>query len=82
MKYDLPDPLQYLYYPWRADRWRDHCKKIVCNYWEKQFLLKVNSMDSLQYVDIENISIGIPMRVWQMAGLCSEEVKWLQLYTG
>ena len=75
IKYDLPDPLQYLQYPWRADRWKDHCKKIVYDYWEKQFLLKIKSMDSLQYVDIENISVGIPMRVWQMAGLCSEEVK-------
>jgi hypothetical protein len=24
LKYSLPDPLQYLQHPWRADRWRQH----------------------------------------------------------
>ena len=75
LKYDLPDPLQYLEYPWRADRWRDHCKKTVTNFWEKQLLTKVESMESLQFVDTSNLSLGIPMRVWQMAGLCSNSVK-------
>ena len=51
LKYDLPDPLQYLQNPWRADRWRDHCKKIVSDYWETQFLIKVRSMESLKFLD-------------------------------
>ena len=75
LKYDLPDPLQYLQNPRRADRWRDHCKKIVSDYWETQFLIKVRSMESLKFLDTANIGMGIPMRVWQMAGLCSDEVK-------
>ena len=29
LKYGLPDPLPYLQHPWRADRWRAHCKRIV-----------------------------------------------------
>jgi hypothetical protein len=32
LKYDLPDPLQYMLHPWRQDRWRTHCKKVVENH--------------------------------------------------
>jgi hypothetical protein len=72
-KYGLPDPLQYMQYPWRPDRWRDHCKRTVRDYWEKQLLQTVG--DSLRYMDMEYASLQIPMRVWQMAGLCSDSVR-------
>ena len=75
LKYRLPDPLQYLEYPWRADRWRSHCKQIVTDYWEKELLLVVEASDTLKYVDTECASLSVPMRVWQMAGLCSDSVR-------
>ena len=73
LKYGLPDPLNYMQYPWRPDRWRDHCKRVVKDYWEKQLLQKVG--DSLRYMDLDYASLQIPMRVWQMAGLCSDSVR-------
>ena len=71
LKYGLPDPLQYLEHPWRPDRSRDHCKLTVRYYWENEFLKVVQASDTLKYVDTEYASVFVPMRVWQMAGLCS-----------
>jgi hypothetical protein len=75
LKYGLPDPLQYFEHPWRPDRWRDHCKKTVRNYWETDLLQVVQASDTLKYVDIEYASVSVPMRLWQMAGLCSISVR-------
>ena len=75
LKYGLPDPLQYLQHPWRADRWRQHCKRIVQDYWETQLIQVVKSSETLQYVDTEAASLSIPMRGWQLAGLCSVQVR-------
>ena len=75
LKYGLPDPLAYLKYPWRPDRWRDHCKKVVIDYWETELLQVVKTSDTLKYVDTEYLSLAIPMRVWQMAGLNSISVR-------
>ena len=72
-KYGLPDPLQYMQYPWRPDRRRDHCKRTVKDYWEKQLLQTVGN--SLRYMDMDYASLQIPMRLWQMAGLCSDSVR-------
>ena len=75
LKYGLPDPLQYLQYPWRADRWRQHCKATVQRYWEERYKPIVTNAQSLQFVDTESASLSIPMRGWQMAGLCSVSVR-------
>ena len=75
LKYGLPDPLAYLKHPWRPDRWRAHCKKSVQNYWENELLNDVKNSETLKYVDVEYASLSIPMRVWQMAGLCSVSVR-------
>ena len=74
-KYGLPDPLQFLQHPWRPDRWRDHCKKTVISYWEKELLQVVTNTPSLQYIDTEALSLSIPMRGWQLAGLNSVSVR-------
>ena len=73
LQYGLPDPLQYMENPWRPDRWREHCKRTVTNYWETQLLETTGN--SLKYMDLDYASLQIPMRVWQMAGLCSENVR-------
>ena len=73
LKYGLPDPLQYMENPWRPDRWREHCKRTVISYWETQ--LHQTTANSLKYMDFNYASLQIPMRVWQMAGLCSENVR-------
>ena len=75
LKYSLPDPLQYLQHPWRPDRWREHCKKTVQDYWEKELLQVVVDTPILKYVDTESASLSIPMRGWQLAGLCSISVR-------
>ena len=75
LKYGLPDPLQYLQNPWRADRWRQHCKKKVQDYWELELIQVVETSQTLQYVDTESASLSIPMRGWQLAGLCAVSVK-------
>ena len=75
LKYGLPDPLEYFQYPWRPDRWRAMCKQTVQKYWEKEFIQVVENSEILRYVDTEYASLSIPMRVWQMAGLCSDSVR-------
>ena len=75
LQYNLPDPLQYMQHPWRADRWRTHCRKTVQDYWEKKLLNIVSETPSLQYIDTETASLSIPMRGWQLAGLCSNSVR-------
>ena len=72
--YGLPDPLLYLQNPWRPDRWRNHCKKIVVGYWETMFIRTVEDTPTLQYMDTSVASLTIPMRGWQLAGLCSTKV--------
>ena len=71
LKYGLPDPLQYLGYPWRPDRWREFCKRTVSDYWENHLLKIIENMESMKYVDKSYASVRIPMRIWQLAGLCS-----------
>ena len=34
LRYDLPDPLQIMMYPWRPDRWRMYCKEKIILFWE------------------------------------------------
>ena len=75
LQYGLPDPLQYLQKPWRSDRWRAHCKKTVHEYWDKKLIETVESSTTLKYVDTSYVTTLHPMRVWQMAGLCSDSVK-------
>ena len=43
------------------------------DYWEKQLLQTVGN--SLRYMDMDYASLQIPMRLWQMAGLCSDSVR-------
>ena len=38
LQYNLPDPLQYLQYPWRPDRWRAHCKQVVQKFWDRKLI--------------------------------------------
>ena len=73
--YGLPDPLTYLQNPWRADRWREHCKKVVTSYWENKLINIVKETPTLQYVDTSSLSLSIPMRGWQLAGLNSVNVR-------
>ena len=84
-KYGLPDPLSYLQYPWRPDRWRKHCKQIVGKHWEQILKDTARQKDSLEYFDIDSSSIFKPTQNWALAGLDSLEVKmativnWMQL---
>ena len=75
LKYGLPDPLPYLQHPWRADRWRAHCKRTVQDHWDKKLIDEVKTSPTLKYIDTNYVTTKLPMRVWQMAGLCSNSVK-------
>ena len=75
MQYNLPDPLQYLQYPWRADRWRSHCKRVVESNWNDKLIAIVQDTPSLCYMDTNYVSTTVPMRLWQLAGLCSDSVR-------
>ena len=57
-----------------TDRWRAHCKKVVEDYWDKE-LIQAAETTTLKYLDTDYASTRIPMRIWQMAGLCSDSVK-------
>ena len=85
IKYDLPDPLDYMANPWRADRWRGHCTDIVRKHWELKLKLEAAALDSLQYLDVQSLNLNTPMVTWRKADLHSEDTKqatvstWMQL---
>ena len=73
-KYGLPDPLQYLEYPWRPDRWREHCKEIIFAHWETILKDDAKERPSLELFDVNDLSISKPHRLWEAAGRTSAEV--------
>ena len=75
LKYNLPDPLQYLQHPWRPDRWRAHCKQVVQTFWDRKLIGIVKDMPTLSYMDSDYVTTSVPMRLWQLAGLCSDSVR-------
>ena len=74
-EYGLPDPLQYLQYPWRPDRWRSHCQQVIGNHWEKKLKAEQAPKSSSCYLDLDSMSTTTPMRIWQQAGLNSAAAK-------
>ena len=79
-QYGLPDPLQYMQHPWRADRWREHCRKRITVYWEEKLKSELfneegDEKTSSLFVDIDNLSLTSPMRIWQQAAMDSNSVK-------
>ena len=74
-EYGLPDPLQYLEFPWRSDRWRMHCRTAVSEHWDNKLKSEAEPRTSSEYVDLDSLSTTTPMRVWQQAGLSSLQVK-------
>ena len=74
-KYGLPDPLQYCEHPWRADRWRSHCRTVISEYWNKMLRFEAGQKSSSQYADLTSLSTTTPMRIWQQAGLDSQASK-------
>ena len=74
-KYGLTDPLDLIMEPWRADRWRLHCKQAVTTHWETKLRYEATEMESLQYLDCESLSLSAPMNIWVRAGMDSGKVK-------
>jgi hypothetical protein len=73
--YGLPDPLQYLQHPWRPDRWRSHCRTAITEHWDQKLRTEAEPRSSSEYVDLSSLSTTTPMRIWQQAGLSSNDVK-------
>ena len=61
--------------PWRPDRWRAHCSEVIARYWDNKLKQKAESMTSLCMLDVANLFITKPAKVWSMAGLDSTEVR-------
>ena len=74
-QYGLPDPLQYLQYPWRPDRWRAHCRKVISDQWDNLLRNEAEQKSSSLLADISSLSTTTPMRIWQQAGLSSVSSK-------
>ena len=74
-KYSLPDPAEYMMAPWRPDRWRAHCSETIASYWTNKLRQKAQSMTSLSLLDVNELSIIKPAKVWAMAGLDSTEIR-------
>ena len=75
---ELPDPLQYMNNPWRPDRWRMHCKKIIFQHWDQLLISSVKEQQeqghSLELFDVSNLSATRPHKIWSAAGKVSSEV--------
>ena len=74
-KYSLPDPAHYMMHPWRADRWRSHCRDVIADHWDHKLKQTAEVMNSLYLLDVPSLSIMKPAKLWSMAGLDSKEVK-------
>ena len=74
-KYGLPDPLQYFDHPWRPDRWRSNCRKVICEYWDKKLRSEAEEKSSSKYADVSSLSTQTPMRIFQQAGINSQTSK-------
>ena len=62
-KYSLPDPAQYMMHPWRADRWRAHCRDVIADYWDRKLKQAAEVMNSLYMLDVPSLSIMKPAKV-------------------
>ena len=66
--YGLDDPLELLQQPWRADRWRQHCKKVITEYWVKVLHESCQSYTSLDLFDVSRLLLEAPHPIWVAAG--------------
>ena len=74
LRYGLPDPLQILLYPWRPDRWRQHCKEKIISFWENYLKENLSTSQQAALVDVDNLSLSKPLQLWEEAGLESQDV--------
>ena len=74
LRYGLPDPLQILLYPWRPDRWRQHCKEKIISFWENYLKENLSTSQQAALVDVDNLSLSKPLQLWEEAGLDSQDV--------
>ena len=58
--YGLPDPLQYMEYPWVPKRWRAHVRDTVTSYWNTLLREKVEVCDSLNLLDPSRLTTSSP----------------------
>ena len=75
LKYNLPDPAQYMQHPWRPDRWRAHCQTIIAGVWDNKLKQEAENKKSLFLLDISSLSILKPAKIWSMAGLDATETR-------
>ena len=66
--YGLDDPLDLLQQPWRADRWRQHVKKVIMGYWASVLSESCSSYSTLDLFDTTRLRLDSAHPIWVAAG--------------
>ena len=66
--YGLDDPLDLLQQPWRADRWRQHVKKVIMEYWTSVLSESCSSYSTLDLFDTTRLRLDSAHPIWVAAG--------------
>ena len=74
-KYSLPDPQSYMQYPWIPGRWRSHCKSVIVETWDNKLRQEAATKSSLYLMDTSSLSTETPHKIYQFAGLDSNNVR-------
>ena len=62
--YGLMDPLELIQQPWRSDRWRLNCKKVITNYWIDVLHKACEPLSTLDMFDTSRLKLDSPHPVW------------------
>ena len=66
--YGLDDPLDIIQQPWKSDRWREHCRKAVTEYWLRVLLESCETYSTLDLFDTSRLDLSSPHPIWTAAG--------------
>ena len=66
--YGLDDPLELIQQPWRADRWRLHCKTVVTEYWVTVLRKSCTTYSTLDLFDTARLRLDSAHPIWVAAG--------------
>ena len=73
--YNLEDPLEILQHPWKSDRWREHCRKTVSDYWLELLVQSCEEYSTLNLFDSSRLHLKSPHPIWTAAGRDSTSTK-------
>jgi len=62
--YGIDDPLELLQHPWRSERWRHHCKKVITKYWINILHSNCEPLSTLNLFDTSRLVLESPHPIW------------------